>query len=202
MPYELRGRFLEACDCGVPCPCWFEQSPDEDECTGLTAWHIEQGTINGFDVSGLIAVSMSQHGGHRDQPEHAHMALVIDESADDGQFIAMREAFSGQLGGPLAELGGLAPEPQLVERAPLAFSAEGASMLLRVGPRVEVQARLLKGPGDEPIRIRNGILSKLLGDPGEAGKASRFRLELPGRKPIEKTDSSTTSGNFSYHHEG
>jgi hypothetical protein len=201
MPYEMRGRFFEACDCSVPCPCWFEQDPDEDECTGLIAWQVERGDINGFDVSGLTVVSLSQHGGHRERPEHVRVALVIDERADEGQFIAMQEAFSGKLGGPLAELGSLYPQPDLIERAPLSFTSDGRSMRLRVGPRVDIESRLLTGSTDRVITIGDGVLSTLLSDSGEAGKASRFHLELPGRDPIDATARSTTSGRFRYRHE-
>lgn len=59
----MRGGFLKACDCFVPCPCWFQQEPSEDECTGLMAWQIEQGEIESVDVSGLSVVSVSHHGG-------------------------------------------------------------------------------------------------------------------------------------------
>jgi hypothetical protein len=202
MPYSLRGRFLEACDCSVPCPCWFEQDPDEDECTGLIAWQIEHGTINGFDVSGRTVVSLSQHEGHRESPDHLTTALVVDDGADEGQMIAMSEAFSGQLGGPLGELARLWPGPLgLVERAPISYTTDGGALRLRIGPRVAIDATLLVGAYGRPITIGDGALARLLGDPGEAGKASRFHLELPGRDPIEATARSTTSGRFRYRHE-
>ncbi|HZV73699.1 MAG TPA: DUF1326 domain-containing protein [Conexibacter sp.] len=201
MGYELRGRFFEACDCSVPCPCWFEQSPDDDECTGLIAWHVERGTINGFDVSGLTAVSMSQHRGHRAAPQHLHMALVIDERADDGQFVAMTEAFSGELGGPLGELARMVDGAQLVERAPVSFTTDGHSTQLRVGPRVLVESQLLVGSTGRVITINDGVLASLLDAGGESGKAARFQLQLPHVDAIDATERSTTSGRFDYRFE-
>ena len=38
--YRLVGRFLEACDCYAICPCWIDELPDEDRCTGLYVWDI------------------------------------------------------------------------------------------------------------------------------------------------------------------
>lgn len=201
MGYELRGRFFEACDCAVPCPCWFEQDPDEDECTGLIAWHVERGVINGFDVSGLSVASLSQHGGHRARPEHLHMALVVDEGADDGQFQALSEAFSGELGGPLGELANMREAAELVERAPISFTTDGRTTQLRIGPRVLVESELLVGATGRPITINDGVLARLLGPSGEAGKASRFHLELPHVEPIDATARSTTSGRFDYRFE-
>src|SRR3954469_12288150 len=160
MPYDLRGRFLEACDCSVPCPCWFEQDPDEGECTGLIAWYVERGTINGFDVSGRTVVSLSQHGGNRAEPHHLSTSLVVDDGADDGQFIAMTEAFSGQLGGPLGELATMSggQPPVVTELARISFATDGKAFRLRVGPRVAIDAELLAGARDRPITIGDGAL--------------------------------------------
>jgi hypothetical protein len=202
MGYEIRGRFFEACDCSVPCPCWFEQDPDEGECTGLIAWHVERGVVNGFDVSGLSVVSLSHHGGHRAQPEHMTMALVVDEHADDGQFQALTEAFSGDLGGPLGELAQMRQEAQLVERAPISFTTDGRTTQLRVGPRVLIESELLVGSTERPITINDGVLATLLGPSGESGKARRFHLELPHGDPIDATARSTTSGRFDYRFAG
>ncbi|MDO8185477.1 DUF1326 domain-containing protein [Conexibacter sp. JD483] len=201
MGYELTGRFFEACDCAVPCPCWFEQNPEDDECTGLIAWQIERGTINGFDVAGRTVVSLSHHGGHRNSPEHVHLALVLDDETADGQVGPLSEAFSGQLGGPLGELAALFPSPTLLERAPISFTRDGRSTRLQVGPRVLIESRLLVGAAERPITIGDGVMSNLLGPIGESGKASRFELELPGREPISGFARSTTSGQFRYRHE-
>ncbi len=202
MGYELRGRFFEACDCSVPCPCWFEQEPDEDECTGLIAWHVERGTINGFDVSGLSVVSLSQHGGHRDRPRHLHMALVIDDRADDGQYQALAEAFSGELGGPLGELARMEQGAHLVERAPVVYETDGRRTQLRVGPRVLIESELLLGATGRPITINDGVMARLLSPSGESGRARRFQLELPAIPAIDAAARSTTSGRFDYAFDG
>lgn len=201
MGYELRGRFFEACDCSVPCPCWFEQDPDDDECTGLIAWHIERGAINGYDVSGLSVVSLSQHGGNRERPQHLHMALVVDERADDGQYLALSEAFSGELGGPLGELARMQPGAHFVERAPISYTSDGRSTQLRVGPRVLIESELLLGATGRPITINDGIMARLLSPTGESGRARTFQLELPSIPEIDANARSTTSGRFDYSHD-
>src|SRR3712207_2405922 len=59
MPYTMQGIYLEACDCHAMCPCWIDGDPHGDQCTGLIAWHVEKGTIDGVDVSNLSVVSFS-----------------------------------------------------------------------------------------------------------------------------------------------
>ena len=51
--YELEGTLLEACSCGVLCPCWIGEDPDGGTCNAFNAYHFDHGTIRGVDVSGL-----------------------------------------------------------------------------------------------------------------------------------------------------
>lgn len=52
MTYELKGSILEVCDCNVLCPCWIGEDPDGGTCDASLAYHIDEGSINGIDVSG------------------------------------------------------------------------------------------------------------------------------------------------------
>ena len=51
MSYHLEGRLLEVCNCGVLCPCWVGEEPDNGTCDSIVAWRIDRGTIDGVDVS-------------------------------------------------------------------------------------------------------------------------------------------------------
>ena len=53
MAYDLEGRLLEVCNCMAICPCWVGEDPDNGTCEGVICWHIDKGTINGTEVSGL-----------------------------------------------------------------------------------------------------------------------------------------------------
>ena len=203
MPYRMRGRFLEACDCSVPCPCWFEEEPDEDECTGLIAWQIEEGDIDGVDVSGLTAVSVSQHGGHRAHAHKMAVALFLDGRAEEAQQAALRQAFSGGLGGPLGELAEMTSELLAVEPADIRITSDGATTRLHVEPAITTESTLLTGATERVITVGDGVMATLLGTPGEVGKTSVFRLELPAHDiQLSLSDRSATSGRFSYAHAG
>ena len=177
MAYELRGQFLEACDCAVMCPCWFEEDPDENECTGSSAWYVEQGQIGGVDVSGLTAVSVSHHGGHR-RGGRARVALFVDERASEDQGTALTDAFTGKLGGPLGELAELTDEVTEVERMRIALTSDGRRTKLTVGRKVTTDMQLLVGETDRVTTVADSALSVLLGTPAEVGKAKQFRLAL------------------------
>jgi hypothetical protein len=204
MSYEMRGQFLEACDCSVPCPCWFVEQPDEDECTGVVAWQIEQGTIEGIDVSGLGVASVSQHEGSRGATgSHAKMrvALFVDERATQGQAEAMALAFSGGLGGPLGELAEMTSRTPDIERAPIAFVSDGAHTRLEIGSGVHAAMTPVVGATGRITTIADSIMANLLGSLGEVGRTATLTLNLP-RHGLELAvqDRSATRGRFAYVH--
>jgi hypothetical protein len=201
MPYRMRGRFLEACDCYVPCPCWFDSDPNDGECTGIVAWQIENGEIDGVDVTGLSVVSVSQHAGHRGLAHQMRVVLLVDAKADDEQREDLSRAFSGRLGGPLGELARSTGDLSAVETARIEYVDDNGKARLDVPKRVVVRSKILRGSTREPIRISDGLLATLLGTPGSAGKSSRYRLTVEaGAIEIDAQNRSTTSGRFAYAH--
>jgi hypothetical protein len=201
MPYHLQGRFFEACDCYVPCPCWFSDSPDEDECTGVFAWQIENGDIDGVDVTGLAVVSASRHGGHRDQPNQLRVALIVDSRATNDQSQALDSAFSGELGGPLGQLARMGGRRSAVERASISFATDRGAHRLDVGKRISVASKAVFGSTARPITINDGAFATLLGSPGVVGKSSKYRLTIDSADiDLDVTGRSTTHGRFAYVH--
>jgi len=56
--YDLEGTLLEACSCGVLCPCWVGSDPDGGTCDSFNAYHFDRGTIRGVDVGGLSFINV------------------------------------------------------------------------------------------------------------------------------------------------
>lgn len=201
-PYRLRGTFYEACDCFTVCPCWMGNNPDGGECTGVFAWDIGKGTIDGVDVSGLRVVSVSHHTGARDEAQQ-RVVLFVDERATRQQMDALVAAFSGSLGGPLKELGELLGELAAVERAPITLRLEGRLTTLVVDHRIQVVGSTNEGPSGRAMALNDGRLSKVLGTPAAIGESGRFRIGLPMHEMnVDLRGRSTMSGYFYYVHDG
>lgn len=206
MPYTMRGQFLEVCDCSVPCPCWFGGDADEAECTGIIAWQIEQGTIDGVDVAGLTAVSVSQHPGSRGAPgAHPQMrvALLVDDRATDAQAASIAQAFTGQLGGPLGELAEMIHTLPEVERGAIEFRSDGGTTTLSVATHrrartVATDMTPIIGATGRITTVADSVMANLLGL-GEVGTASGLTIDLPVHGLDRNVDScSATRGRFSY----
>src|SRR5947209_15980714 len=116
--YQMEGSLLEVCSCDTLCPCWIGEDPDNGTCESVVAYHFDGGTIRGVDVSGLTLASAVLIPGNV-LAGHWKQVIFIDDAASDEQFEAILDAFSGKLGGPLADLAELVGEVLAVERAPI-----------------------------------------------------------------------------------
>src|SRR6266545_407416 len=131
--YDLKGTLLEACSCGVLCPCWVGEDPDLGYCEAFIAYHFDAGTVRGVDVSGLSFVTVNLIPGNVLIPASWKIVIFVDERATDEQFQALVDAYSGKLGGPLADLAGLIGEVLGVRRAPIDHEIRGGAGSLRIG---------------------------------------------------------------------
>lgn len=199
--YALRGEFLEVCDCHTICPCWTGSSPDEGACTGVFAWVVEAGTIDGVDVGGQVAVSVSTHAGHRDDAKQRVMLFVSDGASAD-QAEALAGAFSGVFGGPLGELSGLLGELLGVESVPIEVVLGARRANLTVGRRIAAETSSLVDPSGQPTTLSNARLSGVLGTPAEVGVSRRFKVGLPGHGiDLDLRGRSAMRGRFEYRHD-
>jgi hypothetical protein len=178
MGYSLQGDLLEVCDCDTLCPCWIGEDPDNGTCQSALAYRIEQGTIDGVDVSGLtfaLAAFIPGNvlkGGFR-------VIRYVDDRASAEQEAALLRAFRGELGGPLGDLAGLVGEEVAARRVPITFTVAEGKGTLRLGDAVHVVMEPYRGPTGEPTKLVESIFSTIPGSPAYVGKASSFRMAQP-----------------------
>lgn len=198
--YRLCGDFLEVCDCFTICPCWLGRAPDEDACTGVFAWMIEDGAIDGVDVGGRIVVSISTHEGHRELARQ-RVVIFVDEGASVEQTGLLASTFAGAYGGPLGELSQLLGDLLSVDRAEIKVEVDGRRARLTVGRVIELDTALTIGPNGETTTLANARLSSVLGNPASVGLASRLKVGMPGHGlDIDLRGRSAMRGRFDYRH--
>src|ERR1700730_11995316 len=122
--YQLEGRLLEVCSCNVLSPCWVGADPDGGTCDAAVGWHIDSGTIQGVDVSGLT-IAMSAHIPGNILKGNWKALVYVDDKATQKQQDALLAVFTGKLGGPIADTASLIGEVVGVECGPITFNVEG-----------------------------------------------------------------------------
>src|SRR5712691_9969721 len=177
--YDLQGTLLEACSCGVLCPCWIGEDPDGGACDAFIAYHFDAGTIRGVDVSGLSFLSVNRIPGNVLTPNSWKVVLFVDERATDEQFQAIIDAYSGKLGGPLADLAGLIGEVLDVKRAPIRHEILAGTGTLEVGDFISAEMAPFKGADGSTTTLQNTVFSTVPGSPAYASKASVHTVNLP-----------------------
>ena len=177
--YQFQGTLLEACNCDVLCPCWIGEDPDGGTCSSVVAYHFDQGAIRGIDVSGLTLANVVFIPGNV-LAGNWKAFMYVDESASDEQMEAIVDAFSGKLGGPLADLAQLIGEVLGVSRVPISHEVVEGRGTLRVGDdTVVAEMEPYRGADGSITTLQNSIFSTVPGSPAWVGKASRFAVDMP-----------------------
>jgi hypothetical protein len=192
--YTISGRLLEVCTCMAPCPCWVGEDPDGGTCDSVLGWRVDDGVVEGVDVSGLtLALSVFIPGNVLAGNWKA--VVYVDDAATEAQEAALLKVFTGQLGGAIADLAGLIGEVVAVERVPIRFDVEEGSGTLRLGDAAEAELVSFRGATGGATALHDTVFSTIPGSPAYVGKAKRFRrdaaahglsdVDLEGRNAIQ-----------------
>jgi hypothetical protein len=138
--WSIKGSYFETCSCDVICPCTASLSfgATNDRCNATLVFHVEDGEVEGVDVSGLTVAAII------DTPKvmadgNWRLGVVIDAAASDEQAEALGGVFSGALGGPMEALGPLVGENLGVERLPMELDQEGLRHSVCIGDAVDFE---------------------------------------------------------------
>ena len=176
--YQFQGSLLEACNCDVLCPCWIGEDPDNGTCQSVVAYHFDSGAIRGVDVSGLTLASIVFIPGNI-LAGNWKQVLFVDDRATDEQAQAIEDAFTGKLGGPLADLAQLVGERLDVVRIPISHEVVEGHGTLKLGDKATAVMKPYRGPDGSVTTLHNSIFSTVPGSPAWVGKAERFAVNLP-----------------------
>jgi hypothetical protein len=176
--YQLEGSLLEVCSCDVLCPCWIGEDPDQGTCDAVIAYHFDKGTIRGVDVSGLSLVGVAHIPGNVLEGNWREL-IYLDDKATDEQADAILDAFTGKLGGPLADLAELIGEVVAVERAPITHEIVDGAGTLTVGDKVDCRMHPYTGPDGSVTTLNNSVFSTVPGSPAYVGVADSEKIDIP-----------------------
>ena len=192
--WRLAGDWFDVCRCRVPCPCTFAQAPDEDECDGILAWHINEGTYGDVSLDDLNVVAVASFTGNIWAGEaKPKMGIFIDERADDSQREALQTIWGGDAGGWPGGFAELVDEVLGIEYAPIEFELADdlSSWSVEVPGKAKGSAEALTGPTspEVPVQVHNAPGAEV--GPGQVAtyatakedevEAFGFKWSWPGR---------------------
>jgi hypothetical protein len=156
--WNVSGTYFEACNCEAACPCVFLGAPTTGECTALVAWHVDGGTHEGTDLSGMN-VALALHSPGNMTEGGWRVALYLDDQASETQAGALGVVFSGAAGGHPAVLASFIGEVMGVASAPMSFESDDSGCALRIGDVADVKISAISGQGEGPVTVGNHPLA-------------------------------------------
>ena len=176
--YDMQGSLLEACNCSAPCPCWIGEDPHQGYCDAFVAYRIDKGTIRGIDVGGVAFALICKIPGNI-LKGNWKVAVYMTDKATPAQKQAVLDAWTGKLGGPLADLAKLIGEVKGVHDAPVDFRIEKGKGTLRIGQVVDAEMAPYTDAKGNPTTMNNTIFSTIPGSPAYVAKATRHKVNIP-----------------------
>jgi hypothetical protein len=162
-------------------------------------YNIRSGSIDGVDVSGHT-VALSVHIPGNVLAGNWKVALFIDDKTSDQQMDALVSAFSGKLGGPLADTASLIGEVAAVERAPITFDVQEGKGTLVVGDVAECVMEPYRGPTGQVTTLNESIFTTIPGAPAWVAKASKYvrKASRFGMKDMDLQGHNAIQGSFKF----
>lgn len=195
MAYQLEGRLLEVCNCRVLCPCWIGEDPDFGTCKTIVAYHFDKGVVNGVDVSGHTLAMMAFVPGNILEGNWK-AAVYLDDRVTPQQEEAILGVYTGQLGGPVAELAKLVGEVVSVEKVPIQFDVQGGHGTLKVGTAGYAELEPYKNATGATTTLADTVFSTVPGAPVFVGKSPKYwakneklgiNIEMSGHNALQST---------------
>jgi hypothetical protein len=177
MAYQLEGSLLEVCTCNILCPCWVGEMPDNGTCEGMFAWHIENGTVNGTDVSGRTFGFVAHIPG-RVLDGNWRIVVFLDDEATEEQQQALLDVWTGKLGGPVADLAQLIGEVAGTERVSVTYKVDGAKGTMKYGEFASAELEPFTGATGESTALHDTIFTTIPGSPAFVGKADHYKVDM------------------------
>jgi len=174
--WKLEGSYFETCNCETACPCVWLQDPSEGDCKLLVAWHIESGLFAKQALDNLnVALACYAPGNMKDGNWQA--ALYIDDQADDAQFDAITQIFSGQQGGHLAILMSFVSNVLGIQKVKIDYKEDGKKRFMSIPGIAQAEITAIQGITGATASIKNPPLCVVSSHPAIVAKSNQYQYQ-------------------------
>jgi hypothetical protein len=155
MAWRISGNYYGPCSCNVGCPCALgELEADRGWCSGVLAFDIKSGNVDGLDVGGTKTVFVA------DWPSgflagNGKGVLYFDPGCSAQQRSALEQVLSGKKGGLFEMVASLVTESLPSKQAAIRIQNGGDETRITVGDVGEIVVKPLKGSNGQLTRLLN-----------------------------------------------
>lgn len=157
--WSLSGEYFENCNCDIVCPCevsplgLMNAKPTQGVCDVFLAFHINEGSFNDVDLSGLNLV-IAMHTPGPMMEGNWTVAAYIDEKASPKQEEALGTIFTGGAGGPMAAVVPLIGQNLGHKMVPITYRSEGKRRSVEIPGILDSTVEAVKGanPDEEVVK--------------------------------------------------
>ena len=156
MSWQIRGQYIETCNCDYICPCVPSGMTESTHgtCIFAMAYRIDRGQYDGLSLDGLNFIVIGHTPGEM-SAGNWNVGLIADERANPQQREALVAIVSGQGGGPMANLAPLIGKFLGVEARPIQFEGNGKSWSVAAPGLVDQALEAATGLGGETLHLDN-----------------------------------------------
>ena len=126
--WQLRGDYMESCNCDYLCPCVYTNPQGEtthEHCTAALVFHVAEGRHGAQRLDGL-SFALLIRSGRIMADGNWSFAVVVDAAADPARRAALGAIAAGEAGGtPGAIRAGLVSDFRGIAHAPIRIAADG-----------------------------------------------------------------------------
>jgi len=125
--YSIRGDQAESCECDSVCPCVWTKDVTFQDCRGILAWHVTEGSYGTTDLKGVtFCVALRKTGKNVVKNMGAWEGTIyVSDNASEAQKNAAVGFLSGKWGKAFAKVD--------VKSAPISFKSEGERREVTIG---------------------------------------------------------------------
>lgn len=182
MSWNIKGELILNCNCTVFCPCVVslgKHPPTEGYCQAWMGVRIDEGEMDGVDLSGLNVGMVLDIPGNMGRGNWT-VGAYIDERASDEAYDALIQIFSGQAKGTTGLFTLLVGNFLGAERAPVVFETEGNKRRLMVGKKIVGEIEPITGTDpNQEVKVTN--TEYWMGPDITIAQASKGRVRAFGR---------------------
>ncbi len=172
--WKIQGSYFETCNCETACPCVWLQEPSEGDCKLLVGWHISNGFFQDLVLNELnVALACYSPGHMKDGDWQA--ALYIDARADDAQFEAITQIFSGQQGGHMAILMSFVSQVSGIKKVKIDYREDGNKRGMTIAGIAQAEIESIRGINGGDASIHNPPLCVVSSHPSTVARSIQYQ---------------------------